>query len=166
MGDKRLLVAPSCSLLHTPVDLAAETALDAELKQWLAFAQQKLEEVAILAKALGNKDAAKAELEAKVIADAPKVNFHDKVAEAINCQTVEEVAKILGTGRNRLFAWLRNKNFFLDSNLPYQEYIDRGYFRVVERQFDDKRGESHTYTRTLVTGKGLAVIQQRFVEVA
>ena len=31
MGDKRLLVAPSCSLLHTPVDLAAETALDAEL---------------------------------------------------------------------------------------------------------------------------------------
>jgi anti-repressor protein len=108
----------------------------------------------------------KAELEAKVKADAPKVEFHNKVTEAINCQTVEEVAKILGTGRNRLFAWLRDRKFFMDSNLPYQEYIDRGYFRVIERQFDDKRGESHTYTRTLVTGKGLSVIQKRFAEAA
>jgi 5-methyltetrahydropteroyltriglutamate--homocysteine methyltransferase len=59
VGDDRLLVAPSCSLLHSPVDLANETKLDAELKQWLSFAAQKLEEVATLSEALagGAKDA-------------------------------------------------------------------------------------------------------------
>jgi 5-methyltetrahydropteroyltriglutamate--homocysteine methyltransferase len=46
-----LMVAPSCSLLHVPVDLDSETRLDAELKGWLAFAVQKLDEVAALAKA-------------------------------------------------------------------------------------------------------------------
>ncbi|WP_239503473.1 hypothetical protein, partial [Stenotrophomonas maltophilia] len=48
----RLWVAPSCSLLHVPVDLSAETKLDDELKGWLAFARQKLDELAILKLAL------------------------------------------------------------------------------------------------------------------
>ncbi|AHL76444.1 5-methyltetrahydropteroyltriglutamate--homocysteine methyltransferase [Stutzerimonas stutzeri] len=51
LGD-RLWVAPSCSLLHTPVDLAREDQLDAELRDWLAFAVQKCAEVAVLARAL------------------------------------------------------------------------------------------------------------------
>ncbi|MBA1278153.1 MULTISPECIES: 5-methyltetrahydropteroyltriglutamate--homocysteine S-methyltransferase [Pseudomonadaceae] len=46
---ERLWVAPSCSLLHAPVDLAREDQLDAELKSWLAFAVQKCAEVAVLA---------------------------------------------------------------------------------------------------------------------
>lgn len=49
---ERLWVAPSCSLLHCPVDLAREDQLDAELKGRLAFAVQKCEEVALLGKAL------------------------------------------------------------------------------------------------------------------
>lgn len=49
---ERLWVAPSCSLLHTPVDLAREDRLDAELKSWLAFAVQKCAEVSILTRAL------------------------------------------------------------------------------------------------------------------
>lgn len=48
----RLWIAPSCSLLHVPVDLNHETQLDTELKSWLAFAKQKVEEVALLKKAL------------------------------------------------------------------------------------------------------------------
>jgi 5-methyltetrahydropteroyltriglutamate--homocysteine methyltransferase len=47
--DDQLIVAPSCSLLHVPHDLELETRLDGELKGWLAFAVQKLEEVALLA---------------------------------------------------------------------------------------------------------------------
>src|SRR5882672_11095214 len=50
VGTDRLWVAPSCSLLHTPFDLDLETKLDAELKSWLAFAKQKLQEVVALAK--------------------------------------------------------------------------------------------------------------------
>lgn len=49
---ERLWIAPSCSLLHVPVDLDNEQTLDAELKSWLAFAVQKLDELRVLATAL------------------------------------------------------------------------------------------------------------------
>ncbi|KER73074.1 5-methyltetrahydropteroyltriglutamate--homocysteine methyltransferase [Burkholderia cepacia] len=48
----RLWLAPSCSLLHVPVDLASEEKLDAEIRAWLAFARQKLDELKVLATAL------------------------------------------------------------------------------------------------------------------
>jgi 5-methyltetrahydropteroyltriglutamate--homocysteine methyltransferase len=50
VGKDRLWVAPSCSLLHAPLDLDLETKLDPELTSWLAFAKQKLQEVVALAK--------------------------------------------------------------------------------------------------------------------
>ena len=55
---ERLWVAPSCSLLHSPVDLEREDQLDAELQSWLAFAVQKCEEVTTLARALSEPQAA------------------------------------------------------------------------------------------------------------
>ncbi|MFD1123634.1 5-methyltetrahydropteroyltriglutamate--homocysteine S-methyltransferase [Methylophilus flavus] len=57
LGD-RLWLAPSCSLLHVPVDLDSEQKLDSEIKSWLAFATQKLEELSILAIALNQGRAA------------------------------------------------------------------------------------------------------------
>ena len=103
---------------------------------------------------------------AQITAMAPKVEFHDQVTEAINCQSVEEVAKILGSGRTRMFAWLRAEGILMRSNLPYQRFVDEGYFRVVEGAYKDSRGEAHTYSRTLITGKGFAYIQRRFGEAA
>lgn len=62
---ERLWLAPSCSLLHVPVDLDSEQKLDAEIKSWLAFAKQKLGELQVLATALNRGRAAvKAELDA------------------------------------------------------------------------------------------------------
>jgi 5-methyltetrahydropteroyltriglutamate--homocysteine methyltransferase len=58
IGPDRVMVAPSCSLLHTPVDLAAETTLDEELRGWLAFSRQKLDEIAVLASAVNDGEAA------------------------------------------------------------------------------------------------------------
>ncbi len=52
LGEGRVIVAPSCSLLHVPVDLDAEPGLD-ELRPWLAFAKQKLGELATIALAAG-----------------------------------------------------------------------------------------------------------------
>ncbi|MBN3819477.1 5-methyltetrahydropteroyltriglutamate--homocysteine S-methyltransferase, partial [Paraburkholderia sp. Se-20369] len=49
---ERLWLAPSCSLLHVPVDLSSERKLDAEIRSWLAFALQKLDELKVLATAL------------------------------------------------------------------------------------------------------------------
>lgn len=57
LGD-RLWVAPSCSLLHVPVDLASEKKLDADIKSWLAFALQKLDELHLLSAALNKGRAA------------------------------------------------------------------------------------------------------------
>lgn len=54
---ERLWVAPSCSLLHSPVDLQREDQLDTELKSWLAFAVQKCAEVALLARAVTEPEA-------------------------------------------------------------------------------------------------------------
>ncbi|GGY66445.1 5-methyltetrahydropteroyltriglutamate--homocysteine methyltransferase [Cellvibrio zantedeschiae] len=53
LGD-RLWIAPSCSLLHSPVDLNRELKLDADIKSWLAFAKQKVHEVTTLKKLLIN----------------------------------------------------------------------------------------------------------------
>jgi phage antirepressor YoqD-like protein len=92
----------------------------------------------------------------------PKAEFHDAVTSAVNCQTVQEAAKLIGTGQNRLFKKLREAKLLMADNQPYQTAVEAGYFRMVEGQYKDKRGESHTYTRTLVTGKGLAYIQKHF----
>jgi 5-methyltetrahydropteroyltriglutamate--homocysteine methyltransferase len=79
LGD-RLWIAPSCSLLHVPVDLDSEQKLDAEIKSWLAFARQKLDELRTLGKALREgRDAVQAELAANQAALAarrtsPRVN--------------------------------------------------------------------------------------------
>jgi 5-methyltetrahydropteroyltriglutamate--homocysteine methyltransferase len=45
LGDRRLMIAPSCSLLHTPFDLNQETEIHADIKNWMAFAKQKLQEI-------------------------------------------------------------------------------------------------------------------------
>lgn len=52
---QRLWLAPSCSLLHVPVDLVQESDLDDELISWLAFARQKLDEVVTLARLIDNR---------------------------------------------------------------------------------------------------------------
>jgi 5-methyltetrahydropteroyltriglutamate--homocysteine methyltransferase len=57
-GNRRLMVAPSCSLLHVPVDLRQEARLHPDVKGWLAFAEQKLDEVAALARGLDEGEAA------------------------------------------------------------------------------------------------------------
>lgn len=62
---ERLWIAPSCSLLHVPVDLDSESKLDPEIRSWLAFARQKLDELRILANALNHgRQSVQAELSA------------------------------------------------------------------------------------------------------
>ena len=61
-GADLLWLAPSCSLLHSPVDLTLEKKLDGELRSWLAFSRQKLEELRVLADALDGEPSADAGL--------------------------------------------------------------------------------------------------------
>lgn len=75
--------------------------------------------------------------------------------------TIEAAAKSLGLGRNRLFAMLRDLHVLIrHNNLPYQTYLDRGYFTV--RTIPTLRGGRIVpYTQTLVTSAGLAYIASR-----
>ncbi len=54
IGGDRIMVAPSCSLLHVPVDLSLEQKLPPEIKSWMSFAKQKIQEVVILTEAINN----------------------------------------------------------------------------------------------------------------
>lgn len=70
-AGRTIILAPSCSLLHTPIDLALETRLEPEVSEWLAFGVQKLEELAILRGALeGDHYAVAAEIAANAHAVA------------------------------------------------------------------------------------------------
>jgi 5-methyltetrahydropteroyltriglutamate--homocysteine methyltransferase len=80
-GHAKVQLAPSSSLLHVPIDLALETALDAELVSWLAFATQKLDELVVLTKAFDTGSAQANQVFATSIAAAnarlTSVKVHD-----------------------------------------------------------------------------------------
>ncbi|MFZ6643305.1 5-methyltetrahydropteroyltriglutamate--homocysteine S-methyltransferase [Undibacterium sp. TC4M20W] len=84
LGDN-LWLAASCSLLHVPVDLAAETALDAETLSWLAFATQKLDEIVALKQALNGNAASVAQqfkaAEQAVTSRRTSVRIHNPIVQ-------------------------------------------------------------------------------------
>lgn len=83
-----LWIAPSCSLLHSPQDLSVEEKLNPEIKNWLAFAAQKLQELGIIKQALAHgKDSVQEALAASDAAAAgrktSKLIHNDKVAQRV-----------------------------------------------------------------------------------
>ena len=74
LGSERLWLAPSCSLLHVPIDLEAETALEPQRRAPMAFARQKLEELRVYADALAGHTEAEAALAAQQAALDAQVN--------------------------------------------------------------------------------------------
>ncbi|MER9235427.1 5-methyltetrahydropteroyltriglutamate--homocysteine S-methyltransferase [Mesorhizobium sp. M0622] len=81
----RVEIAPSCSMLHVPIDLRMETELDADIRSWLAFAAQKTDELVLLARALSQgRDAVAGALKASAEAAATRVTstkIHDPLVE-------------------------------------------------------------------------------------
>lgn len=101
-------------------------------------------------------------LNSRIEEDKPKVEFFDAVADSKDAISIGEVAKTLnmGIGRNRLFEILRNKSILQADNIPYQKYIDAGYFRVIEQKYTRPDGETHISLKTLVYQKGLNYIRR------
>ena len=81
----RIEIAPSCSLLHVPVDLEQETTIDPDLKLWLAFSVQKMEEMVTLGRALADgREAVSGALKAASEAVASRhssLKVHDPLVE-------------------------------------------------------------------------------------
>ena len=92
----------------------------------------------------------------------PKVEFFDTVANSKTALPMDKVAKVLdmGIGRNKLFEILRDKKILDRSNIPYQTYVDRGYFRVVEQKYTKPTGETVVTTKTLVYQRGVDYIRK------
>ncbi len=97
----------------------------------------------------------------------PKVQFFDAVASSKDAIPIGEAAKVLnirGIGRNRLFAFLRERDILMANNIPYQTYIDRGYFRTIEQKWTTPEGETKISIKTLVYQKGLSYIHKLLTE--
>ena len=93
----------------------------------------------------------------------PKVEFYDDVAGSKDAVAMKEVAKVLGIkgmGRNKLFKFLRDGKILDRNNMPYQEYVDRGYFRVVEQRYNTSNGDIKITFTTLVYNKGIDYIRK------
>lgn len=74
-----------------------------------------------------------ANLQEKIEALEPKAEQYDQFMEARGFQTMNHVAKSLGTGRNRMMRFLRVRGVFMMDNTPYQRYINQGLFAVKQR---------------------------------
>ncbi len=103
------------------------------------------------------------QLEAKVCADAPKVAFAEAIRAVDGVCSIEKIAKTIGHGRNKFFKRLRDDGVLQENNLPYQKYIDREYFTVIEQEpFTDSKGKSHPTFTTRVTGAGQVFLAKRY----
>ena len=107
------------------------------------------------------------QLNDRIRQDEPKVKFADHVSDSTNVIDVNRMAKLcadhgIRIGRNRLFAWMRSRGILMGGNIPYQEYIENGYFRVKESVYESN-GQTRTYQQTFVTGKGQQYILSRLM---
>ncbi len=100
VGPDRLEIAPSCSLLHTPVDLDGEDELDADLRSWLAFAKQKLAETAALTTAMQK---GKASAKAAFDGSAAAVAAHKASARIHRPEVKARAAEAIDLDRQRGF---------------------------------------------------------------
>ena len=98
------------------------------------------------------------QLNERIRHDQPLVDFANQVAGTENLIDMNAMAKLaveknIPIGRNRLFRWLRENGILMSDNLPYQKFIDRGYFAVKESVFETG-SMTKTYQQTFVTGRG------------
>jgi len=89
----------------------------------------------------------------------PKALTYDKFLSASGWQTITEAANVLGIGRNNLFLKLRQMNILKQNNTPYQEYLDRGYFKVIDKPITIGEDVINK-PLTLVNAKGIEYISK------
>ena len=125
--------------------------------------QENLSDAEILAKAVIVAQNVIAQKDKLISEMKPKAEFFDTVASSKTAIPMDQVAKVIGKkgiGRNKLFQILRDKKILDKGNVPYQTYVDRGYFRVVEQKYVKPNGETQINIKTLVYQKGVDYIRR------
>lgn len=93
----------------------------------------------------------------------PKVEFYDAVTDSKDTVDIGTVAKTLnypGMGRTKLFSLLRDQKVLMQNNSPYQHYVDRGWFRIIETKYAKPDGSQHVNFKTVVFQKGIEGIKR------
>ena len=141
LGADRVIIAPSCQLLHTPVNLEGEDKIDAEVKTWLAFATQKLKELAAIAKAADNDDSL-----ADFIATNKKAIENRKTSAKIHNEEVKKrAANVTEADKNRKSDYATRRSIQeKELNLPLLPTTTIGSFpqtkEVRKARADFKKG--------------------------
>lgn len=118
-----------------------------------------------LATQLKHEQEARRLAEKKIEEQKPLVEFANKVSNTSNVIDMGKMAKLLkdeniNIGRNRLFTWLRKNKILMSNNIPYQRYIEGGYFQVKESTYETPYG-TKTQQTTYVTVKGQIYITEK-----
>lgn len=95
----------------------------------------------------------------------PMVEFANHVTNSSDTVDIGELSKIIKNenidiGRNRLFKWLRENKILMSNNLPYQSYLTKGWFEVIETTKETAYG-SKLFSKVLVKGKGQVGIVEK-----
>ena len=98
------------------------------------------------------------EIKKKIEDDKKFVDFAKQIENTNKSIKIEDFAKVISKqgfviGRNNLYQWLRDNKYLQPNNRPYQQYINSGYFEVLERPVHTSKFHDIVFT-TLVTGKG------------
>lgn len=99
----------------------------------------------------------------------PKVEFADYIAASENAIEMGDFSKLaqkngITLGRNNLFKKLRELGILMSDNVPYQQYMNAGWFEVVEQPYQ-RNGTVYIGTKTLVTGKGQIALVRKLRKV-
>lgn len=115
-----------------------------------------------MAEAMAKKEQQIKLLEQQKAVMAPKADFYDTVVQSPDAVDMAVAAKTLnmGIGRNTMFKILRDKGILQNNNIPYQAYVDRGYFRCIESKYTAPDGTQRISIKTVVLQKGLDYIRK------
>lgn len=121
----------------------------------------------IMKRALEIANQKAAEATQKLLENNHKIEFYNEVTESRTATDIGTVAKLLNfknVGRNTLFEILRNKGILQTNNIPYQKYVDQGYFRVIESKWNDSYGDVKISFKTVVYQRGIEYISKLLKE--
>ena len=107
-------------------------------------------------------------LEAQRLADIPKLIFAQAVEASATSALIGDFVKTLcdendvSVGRNRIFKWLRDEKYLMADNMPYQRWLDAGYFEVIPQIIVTPKGNKERFT-TRITAKGQVALSVKII---
>lgn len=121
--------------------------------------------ILVAQKKIAERDRIIVEQKEKIAEQKPLVDFAVHVSQTKDTIDMDEMAKIardehIDIGRNKLIKWLKDKKILKENRVPYQSFIDRGYFQVVEVEKNTIYG-TKVFPKTVITGKGQIWITEK-----